>query len=88
MLTAATTAPNELPALLLRLIVLPNVAPRSVGPIPASLLGLTMILEQPEGRNYSFEEISDMLIDAGFRDIEKKPLAGPAEIVIGHKLNS
>ena len=44
-----------------------------------------MIVDQPQGRNYSFSEVSKMLIDIGFTNIEKKPLAGPAEIVIGYK---
>jgi hypothetical protein len=44
-----------------------------------------MIVEQPEGRNYSFSEVSTMLTDVGFTNIEKRPLAGPAEIVIGYK---
>jgi hypothetical protein len=44
-----------------------------------------MIVETTGGRNYSFAEISEMLMGAGFNDIEKRPLAGPAEIVIGYK---
>ena len=55
------------------------------GPVPSALMSLTMIVEQPQGRNYSFSEISKMLTDVGFTNIEKRPLAGPAEIVIGHK---
>lgn len=55
------------------------------GPIPSALMSLTMIVEQPEGRNYSFSEVSTMLTEVGFTNIEKRPLAGPAEIVIGYK---
>jgi hypothetical protein len=44
-----------------------------------------MILEMNEGRNYSFAEIFKMLTEVGFKSIEKRPLAGPAEIVIGYK---
>ena len=44
-----------------------------------------MIVEQPEGRNYSFSEVSRMFTDVGFTNLEKRPLAGPAEIVIGYK---
>jgi len=47
-----------------------------------------MIIEQPQGRNYSYEEVSKMLIDVGFKNIERRPLAGPAEIVIGYKRSS
>jgi 3-hydroxy-5-methyl-1-naphthoate 3-O-methyltransferase len=55
------------------------------GPVPSALMSLTMIIEQTEGRNYSFSEVSRMLTDVGFTNIEKRPLAGPAEIVIGYK---
>lgn len=55
------------------------------GPIPSALMSLTMIVEQPEGRNYSFSEVSKMLTDVGFTNIERRPLVGPAVIVIGYK---
>jgi hypothetical protein len=55
------------------------------GPIPASLLSLTILVEQPEGRNYSYNEISKILTDVGFNNIEKRPLVGPVDIVIGYK---
>ena len=58
------------------------------GPVPSALMSLTMIIEQPQGRNYSYEEVSKMLIDVGFKNIERRPLAGPAEIVIGYKRSS
>jgi 3-hydroxy-5-methyl-1-naphthoate 3-O-methyltransferase len=55
------------------------------GPVPSAMMSLNMILEMNEGRNYSFAEISNMLSDVGFQNIERRPLAGPAEIVIGYK---
>jgi hypothetical protein len=55
------------------------------GPIPPALTGLAMIVDMPEGRNYSYAEVSEMLTDVGFTNIEKRPLAGPAEVVIGYK---
>jgi 3-hydroxy-5-methyl-1-naphthoate 3-O-methyltransferase len=55
------------------------------GPIPAALMSLNMIMLTSGGRNYSFVEISRMLSDVGFKNIEKRPLAGPAQIVIGYK---
>jgi hypothetical protein len=55
------------------------------GPIPSAMLSLTMIVDQPVGRNYSFAEVSKMLTDVGFTNIERRPLAGPAEVVIGYK---
>ena len=47
------------------------------GPVPSSLMSLTMIIEQPQGRNYSYEEVSKMLIDVGFKNIERRPLSWP-----------
>jgi hypothetical protein len=55
------------------------------GPVPPALTGLAMIVDMPEGRNYSYAEVSEMLTDIGFMNIEKRPLAGPAEVIIGHK---
>jgi hypothetical protein len=55
------------------------------GPVPSALLGLTMIVETNEGRNYSFDEISQMLKSAGFKRIEKRPLAASAELVVGYE---
>ena len=55
------------------------------GPISSALMGLTMIIENSTGRGYSYTEISQMLIEAGFKNIEKRPLIEPAEIVIGYK---
>src|ERR687887_2311633 len=55
------------------------------GPVPSALMSLTMIVDQPQGRNYSFLEVSKMLTDVGFTNIERRPLAGPAEVVIGYK---
>jgi hypothetical protein len=55
------------------------------GPVPSALMSLTMVVDMPEGRNYSYSEVSKMLVDVGFKNIERRPLAGPAEIVIGYK---
>lgn len=55
------------------------------GPAPSALMGLNMIVETFGGRNYSFAEISEMLAGAGFGRIERRPLAAPAELVIGYK---
>jgi hypothetical protein len=55
------------------------------GPVPSAMMNLNMIVELERGRNYSFAEISKMLTEVGFKSIEKRPLAGPAEIVIGYK---
>lgn len=55
------------------------------GPAQSAMMGMNMIIETNGGRNYSFAEISEMLKKAGFRNIEKRPLAGPAQIAIGYK---
>lgn len=55
------------------------------GPTPSALLGLLMIIEHDEGRNYSYSEVSEILEDAGFTNIEKKELPGPADVLIGYK---
>ncbi|HVX03445.1 MAG TPA: methyltransferase [Nitrososphaera sp.] len=55
------------------------------GPVPSALMGLNMMIETNGGRNYSFAEVSSMLAKAGFKKMEKRPLAGPAEIAIGYK---
>ena len=55
------------------------------GPVPSAMMGLNMIVETNGGRGYSFAEISEMLTKAGFENMEKRPLAGPAQIAIGYK---
>lgn len=55
------------------------------GPVFPALMSMNMIIETEGGRNYSFAEISRMLTTAGFSNIEKRPLVGPASIVIGYK---
>ena len=55
------------------------------GPVASALMGLTMIIENRGGRSYSYDEVSQMLREAGFKDIEKKLLIEPAEIIIGYK---
>jgi hypothetical protein len=55
------------------------------GPVPPALNGLAIFVDMPEGRNYSHAEVSEMLTDIGFMNMEKRPLPGPAEVIIGHK---
>ena len=55
------------------------------GPVFPALMSMNMIIETEGGRNYSFKEISRMLVAAGFNNIEKRPLLGPASAVIGYK---
>jgi hypothetical protein len=55
------------------------------GPVPSALMSLIMTLEQVGGKSYSFFRRIKNASDVGFTNIEKRPLAGPAEIVIGYK---
>ena len=55
------------------------------GPVPSALMGLNMIIENRRGRSYSYSEVSQMLTEVGFKNIEKRPLVQPAEIIIGYK---
>jgi len=55
------------------------------GPISSALMGPTMIIENMGGRGYSYSGISQMLTEARFKNMEKRPLIEPAEIVIGYK---
>ena len=48
-------------------------------------MGLNNILEGFERGAYSFSEISKMLSEVGFVDIEIRPLSTRAEIIIGYK---
>jgi hypothetical protein len=56
------------------------------GPPASALMGLNMLIETYGGKNYSYAEIADMLKQASFKRTEKRPLAAPAEIIIGYKV--
>lgn len=55
------------------------------GPLFPALFSLNMLVNNPEGRCYSEEEIFAMLKDAGVRDISRHPFHGPndAGIICG-----
>jgi predicted O-methyltransferase YrrM len=56
------------------------------GPTLSALMGLNMVLETTEGKSYSFAEVSEMLTEAGFTDIEKKPISNsPGHVILGYK---
>lgn len=46
------------------------------GPPPAALMSLNMLIET-EGRNYTWAEYTAWLKEAGFRDIQRIPIASP-----------
>lgn len=54
--------------------------------MPSAMIDLNMIVGTNGGRDYSFAEISEMLLrKEGFENMEKRPLAGSAQIAIGYK---
>lgn len=54
------------------------------GPFPVAAFNVDMLVAMP-GQQYSGGEISDMLADAGFHEIEVKPTFGYWSIVTGLK---
>jgi SAM-dependent methyltransferase len=57
------------------------------GPVYPALFALNMLVNTPAGRAYSEGEITDMLAQAGARDIQRLPFRGPTDsgIIIGKK---
>jgi hypothetical protein len=62
------------------------VADTKDGPVDAALMSLAMLVET-FGRNYTGAEYSSWLTEAGFVDVEVRPLTAPAAngVVIGRK---
>ena len=48
----------------------------------AALFSLNMLLNNPEGRSYSEEELSNMLMTAGVKNITRHPFQGPNDTSI------
>jgi cyclopropane fatty-acyl-phospholipid synthase-like methyltransferase len=55
------------------------------GPLVAAGYCVSMLLWSPDGGQYSGRELSEMLAEAGFRQIESKPTFGYNSIVTGIK---
>jgi hypothetical protein len=55
------------------------------GPFPAAAFDIVMLLWTPEGQHLSGREVSAMLAEAGFADIEVQPTFGYWSIVTGRK---
>ena len=55
------------------------------GPFPVAAFNIVMLLWTTEGQQYSGRELSAMLTEAGFTDIEVKPTFGYWSIVTGRK---
>ena len=60
---------------------------RKIGPFATAALNVNMLLWYEAGRQYSGKELSTMLTEAGFADIEVTPTFGYYSIVVGHKPN-
>src|SRR5262249_1197243 len=58
---------------------------RKTGPFSTAAMNINMLLQYEAARQYSRRELSAMLEQAGFSDIEVKPTFGYYSIVIGHK---
>jgi SAM-dependent methyltransferase len=58
---------------------------RKTGPFSTAAMNINMLLQYEAGRQYSGRELSAMLKEAGFSDIEVKPTFGYYSIVIGRK---
>jgi 2-polyprenyl-3-methyl-5-hydroxy-6-metoxy-1,4-benzoquinol methylase len=57
-----------------------------VGPVPAALMSLNMLIET-EGRNYTWSEYTSWLEEVGFTEIERVPVQSPGAngLLTGHK---
>jgi hypothetical protein len=55
------------------------------GPFPVAAFNIVMLLWTPQGQHFSSRELSAMLAEAGFTDIEVKPTFGYWSIVTGRK---
>lgn len=58
--------------------------PDRSGPPPAALMGLNMIVETKDGRNYSTSELMEWLRDAGFEQVQHLPMmaAGATGVLV------
>jgi 3-hydroxy-5-methyl-1-naphthoate 3-O-methyltransferase len=55
------------------------------GPVNGLFFAVNMLVNTDEGDAYSFEEISDWLQSAGFRDMRKLPVPGPSPLILATK---
>jgi len=55
------------------------------GPLAASLMSLTMVVDTCGGRSYTHRELQELLREAGFHSVTRRPLYGPAQLVIARK---
>jgi hypothetical protein len=58
---------------------------RKTGPFSTAAMNINMLLQYEAARQYSGQELSAMLEEAGFSDIEVTPTFGYYSIVIGRK---
>jgi len=55
------------------------------GPLFSALFDLNMLKQTPNGKAYTFSEVKSWIEEAGFIDVEKKPLIGPHTIITAQK---
>jgi hypothetical protein len=58
---------------------------RKTGPFSTAAMNINMLLQYEAARQYSGRELSAMLEEAGFSDIDVMPTFGYYSIVIGRK---
>ena len=58
---------------------------RKTGPFATAAINMNMLLQYAAGRQYSGQELSAMLTEAGFDDIRATPTFGYWSIVVGRK---
>ena len=58
---------------------------RKTGPFSTAAMNINMLLQYAAARQYSGQELSTMLTDAGFADIQVMPTFGYYSIVVGRK---
>jgi precorrin-6B methylase 2 len=61
------------------------VNPDRTGPITGLIFAVNMLVNTDTGNTYSFEEISDWLIDAGFINARTLPGPGPSPLILATK---
>lgn len=53
-------------------------------PLPASFV-MNMLASTPAGDAYTFKQLREMLVAAGFSDVTRHPLPGPETVIVGVK---
>ncbi len=55
------------------------------GPAASALMALNMMVDTRGGQSYTFSELREILLAAGFRAVQRRPLFSAAKLVIARK---